>query len=48
LVCGIGHVAQIEQPWLAALCNLLFPVIPESVKMKQLDFLYRVKLEGLI
>lgn len=42
----IGKVAQLQGNILVALRNALFPLIPERVLQKQLQFLYEVKLEG--
>ncbi|MBP1996797.1 FAD-dependent monooxygenase [Paenibacillus eucommiae] len=43
----IGQMAQLEQPWLTALRNKALPLLPKSMAEKQLEFLYRVKLDRL-
>jgi len=43
----IGTVAQLEGGAAAAVRDRLFPLIPERVMAKQLEFLFRVNFEGL-
>lgn len=44
----IGKAAQLDQRVPIALRNALFPLIPERVLSKQLEYLYEVQLEGLL
>jgi len=44
----IGMVAQLQAGFAVALRDALFPLLPSGVMQKQLQFLYRVKLDGLL
>jgi FAD-dependent urate hydroxylase len=44
----IGRIAQMQGSISVALRDSLFPLVPAKVFRKQLQFLYKVKLEGLL
>lgn len=43
----IGKVAQLEGRMAVSLRNALFPLLPQILMQQQMDYLYRVKLDGL-
>ncbi|WP_438349695.1 FAD-dependent monooxygenase [Paenibacillus sp. FA6] len=44
----IGKIAQLDGRMSVSLRNMLFPLLPDILMERQLDYLYRVKLDGLL
>ncbi|AJS59538.1 FAD-dependent monooxygenase [Paenibacillus sp. IHBB 10380] len=44
----VGKVAQLDGRMTVSLRNALFPLMPQMLVEQQMDYLYRVKLDGLI
>ncbi|MBO9610588.1 MAG: FAD-dependent monooxygenase, partial [Paenibacillaceae bacterium] len=44
----IGRVLQLQGRWPVAIRNTLFPLLPQAAMARQMDYLYRVKLDKLV